>query len=73
MGTILLVRTLVEAVAPDAGLWATIILSIHPGILFGAAVARHRNGLPFLRWRPIAYVGTSSYGMYLLHMLVTTW
>jgi peptidoglycan/LPS O-acetylase OafA/YrhL len=38
-------------------------------LLVGAAVVRERNGLPFLRWRAVAYVGTISYGMYLLHML----
>ena len=124
VGAILVVRTIIERTAPDAGLWATIILSIHPAILcgvllahalhhrslypvlervmgrlwfgpailvatitamgllapksviwtfmallVGAAVVRERNGLPFLRWRPLAYVGTISYGMYLLHML----
>lgn len=37
--------------------------------LIGAAVVRERNSLVFLRWRPIAYIGTVSYGMYLLHML----
>lgn len=124
IGIVLLARTIVERTAPEAGLWATILLSIHPGILcgvllahalhsrrwfamaektlsrrwfgpamlvgavvamgllgpkwliwtfmtllVGAAVVRERNGLPFLRWRPIAYIGTISYGMYLLHML----
>jgi peptidoglycan/LPS O-acetylase OafA/YrhL len=124
IGTVLLARAVVERAAPEAGLWATILLSIPPAILggvllahalhvprsyaiaekvlgsrwsaplalgglvlamallapkwiiwtlmtlvVGAAVVHERNGLPFLRWRPIAYVGTISYGMYLLHML----
>ena len=38
-------------------------------LLVGAAVVHERNGLPFLRWRPLAYVGTISYGMYLFHLL----
>ena len=37
--------------------------------LVGAAVAREDHLLTFLRWRPMAYMGTISYGMYLLHML----
>lgn len=124
IGAVLLLREIVERAAPDAGLWATIILSIHPAILGGVllahalhnrnvypivdtvigrawfgpavlaatiaamgllapkwiiwtfmallvghAVVREKNGLPFLRWKPLAYVGTISYGMYLLHML----
>ena len=124
IGTVLVVRTIVERTAPDAGLWSSIILSIHPAILcgvllahalheprwfaaaeklmarvwvgpamlvgavvamgllapkwliwtfmtllVGAVVVREKNGLPFLRWRPIAYIGTISYGIYLLHLL----
>jgi peptidoglycan/LPS O-acetylase OafA/YrhL len=124
IGIVLLARTIVEKTAPEAGLWATVLLSIHPAILYGvllahtlhdprgfamvekslsrtwfgpamlvativvtgllgpkwliwtlmtllvgAAVIRERNGLPFLRWRPFAYVGTISYGMYLVHLL----
>src|SRR5215210_4095717 len=33
IGTVLLVRTIVERTAPEAGLWASVILSIHPAIL----------------------------------------
>jgi peptidoglycan/LPS O-acetylase OafA/YrhL len=44
-------------------IWASMIA------LVGAAVAREDHRLGFLRWRPIAYMGTISYGMYLLHML----
>jgi peptidoglycan/LPS O-acetylase OafA/YrhL len=124
IGALLLARAIVQETAPDAGLWATILISIPPAILggvmlahvlhvprtyaiaekilgrvwfgpaalcglvlamgllapkwiiwtlmtllVGAAVVRERNGLPFLRWRAVAYVGTISYGMYLLHML----
>ena len=124
IGAVLLARAVVERTAPQAGLWATILLSIPPAILsgvllahvlhaprtfalaekllgqtwfgpaalaglivsmaflapkwliwtcmtllVGAAVVRERNGLPFLRWRALAYLGTISYGMYLLHML----
>ena len=44
-------------------IWASMVA------LVGAAVAREDNALSFLRWRAIAYMGTISYGMYLLHML----
>jgi peptidoglycan/LPS O-acetylase OafA/YrhL len=124
IGAILLARTIVHETAPDAGLWATILLSIPPAILggvmlahvlhvprtyaiaervlgfrfsgpifltgliaamgllapkwmiwtlmtlvVGSAVVHEKNGLAFLRWRPLAYVGTISYGMYLFHLL----
>jgi peptidoglycan/LPS O-acetylase OafA/YrhL len=44
-------------------IWASMTL------LVGAAVAREDHLLTFLRWRPLAYLGTISYGMYLLHLL----
>ena len=124
IGALLLARTIVQETAPDAGLWATILISIPPAILggvmlahvlhvprtyaiaervlgfrfsgpiflagliaamgllapkwmiwtlmtlvVGSAVVHERNGLPFLRWRPLVYVGTISYGMYLFHLL----
>lgn len=124
VGAVLLARTVVQETAPEAGLWATILISIPPAILagvmlahvlhvprtyavadkvlgslwsaplalaglvvamalvapkwviwtlmtllVGSAVIRERNGLPFLRWRAMAYVGTISYGMYLFHLL----
>jgi len=123
VGLILVIRALTETLAPHAGLWATMILSIHPAILggvllahalhdprgyaalgsvlnrkyfgplalvalgmalsfgqrwliwawmvllVGAVVVREDNALGFLRWRPLVYLGTISYGMYLLHLL----
>ncbi|HVJ23920.1 MAG TPA: acyltransferase [Burkholderiales bacterium] len=44
-------------------IWASMTL------LVGAAVAREDHLLTFLRWRPLVYLGTISYGMYLLHLL----
>lgn len=44
-------------------IWPAMIL------LVGAAVVREDNGLGFLRWRALAYMGTISYGMYLYHLL----
>jgi peptidoglycan/LPS O-acetylase OafA/YrhL len=44
-------------------IWASMTL------LVGAAVAREDHLLTFLRWRALAYMGTISYGMYLLHLL----
>lgn len=39
-------------------------------LLVGAVVVKEANGLQWiLKWRPVAYIGTISYGMYLFHML----
>ena len=39
-------------------------------VLVGACVVREDHVLqPLLSWRPLAYLGTISYGMYMLHML----
>ena len=38
--------------------------------LVGACVIREDHGLAIsLEWSPLVYIGTISYGMYLLHML----
>ena len=40
-------------------------------LLVGACVIREDNGLaPLLRWKPLAYMGLVSYGMYMLNTLV---
>jgi peptidoglycan/LPS O-acetylase OafA/YrhL len=41
-------------------------------MLIGACVIREDNGLaPILKWRPIAFIGVLSYGMYLFNSLCT--
>jgi peptidoglycan/LPS O-acetylase OafA/YrhL len=49
--------------APKWLIWTLMTLVV------GSAVVHERNGLPFLRWRALVYVGTISYGMYLFHLL----
>lgn len=65
-GPIVLVVLLgaMELPLPQAGIWLLMVL------LVGTVVIREQNGLSaLLSWRPVAYVGMISYGMYLLHML----
>ena len=39
-------------------------------MLIASTVVREDNDLaPLLRWRPMVWVGTVSYGMYMMHML----
>ena len=49
----------------------TIVVHAAAVMLVGACIYREDNALAFfLKVRPLAYVGTVSYGVYLLHMLV---
>lgn len=65
-----LVALLVGAFAMEVHvIWGLLLVSVLMVILVAACVVREENGLaPVLRWRPIAWIGTISYGMYLLHM-----
>jgi len=48
----------------------TAVLGLLFATLVGTCVVREQHALqPLLTWRPLAYVGTVSYGMYMLHML----
>jgi peptidoglycan/LPS O-acetylase OafA/YrhL len=49
---------------------AWLAASLATAALVGACVIREDNGLaPILKWRPIAWIGVLSYGMYLLNSL----
>jgi len=53
-----------EWALPLGCIWTLMVL------LVGSVAIRESNGLaPLLTWRPIAHIGTVSYGMYLMHML----
>jgi len=52
---------------PEAPPW---VLSLLCAALVGACVMREQHTLVgLLTWRPLAYLGTISYGLYMLHML----
>lgn len=56
--------------APHGGLAAELLVSGSLALLVAACVIREDNDLAImLRWRPIAWIGTVSYGMYLMHMI----
>ena len=49
----------------------TVEIHLAAALLVGSCVYRENHILaPLLRWRPLAFVGAVSYGVYLLHMLV---
>ena len=49
---------------------SSVLVSLAFVLLVGSCVIREDHGLArLLRLRPLAYIGTISYGMYLLHML----
>lgn len=60
--------TLLACLAPATPMW--LLTFVVTTALVGACVVREDNGLAwFLRLRPVAFVGTASYGMYLLNSL----
>ena len=55
---------------PEAGSIGEILAPISFALLIASTVVREDNDLaPLLRWRPMVWVGTISYGMYMMHML----
>lgn len=58
------------AVAPHWGQAGELLVSGALAFLVTACVVREDNDLAWvLRWRPVAWIGTVSYGMYLMHMI----
>jgi peptidoglycan/LPS O-acetylase OafA/YrhL len=58
------------AVGPFCGFFGGLVVALALALLVGTCVVREDNDLaPFLRLRPIAWIGTVSYGIYLFHML----
>jgi peptidoglycan/LPS O-acetylase OafA/YrhL len=61
---------LMASLAPTREIWDWVRWSL-ACLLVGACVIREDNGLAwFLRWKPMAYMGVVSYGMYMLNTLV---
>jgi peptidoglycan/LPS O-acetylase OafA/YrhL len=57
-------------VSPEIGFAGDILMSVAFLLLVATTVVREDNDLAWaLRWQPIVWVGTVSYGMYMLHML----
>ena len=58
------------AIAPHWGLAGELLVAGSLALLVAACVVREDNDLAaLLRWHPVAWIGTVSYGMYLLHMI----
>jgi peptidoglycan/LPS O-acetylase OafA/YrhL len=61
---------LVASLAPSSNIWEWVRWPL-ACLLVGACVIREDNGIAwFLRWKPMAYMGVVSYGMYMLNTLV---
>ncbi len=61
---------LIASLAPSANIWDWVRWPA-ACLLVGACVIREDNGTAwFLRWKPMAYMGVVSYGMYMLNTLV---
>ena len=61
---------LVASLAPSRDIWDWVRWPL-ACLLVAACVIREDNGLAwFLRWKPVAYMGVVSYGMYMLNTLV---
>jgi peptidoglycan/LPS O-acetylase OafA/YrhL len=69
-----------KLMAPAAGLWVLAMMQLDAplvltrfmmAVLVATVCVREDTYLhPLLKWRPAAFVGTISYGIYLMHMLV---
>jgi peptidoglycan/LPS O-acetylase OafA/YrhL len=60
---------LLSSLAPREPIWPLAWLAV--ALLVGACVIREDNGLaPLLRFRPLAFIGVVSYGMYLFNSLI---
>lgn len=67
---LLFLLVLIVSLAPSADIWEWVRWPA-ACLLVGACVIREDNGVAwFLRWKPMAYIGVVSYGMYMLNTLV---
>ncbi len=58
------------AYAPGWGAAGELLVAVALAALVATCVTREDNDLAWLlRWRPVAWIGTVSYGMYLMHMI----
>jgi peptidoglycan/LPS O-acetylase OafA/YrhL len=61
---------LLASLAPAANIWDWVRGPV-ACLLVGASVIREDNGMRwFFGWKPVAYIGVVSYGMYMLNVLV---
>lgn len=66
----LILLALIASLAPAANVWDWVRWPF-ACLLVGACVIREDNGMAwFFRWKPLAYMGVVSYGMYMLNTLV---
>jgi peptidoglycan/LPS O-acetylase OafA/YrhL len=66
----LILLALLASLAPAASKWEWVSWPL-TCLLVGSCVIREDNGIAwFLRWKPVAYIGVVSYGMYMLNTLV---
>lgn len=64
------VTVIALAAEPQFGAWRELVVGAVMALLVLTCVIREDNDLaPFLRLRPIAWIGVVSYGIYLMHML----
>lgn len=66
----IILLALVASLAPSSNIWDWVRWPL-ACMLVGACVIREDNGIAWvLRWKPMAYMGVVSYGMYMLNTLV---
>lgn len=66
----LIIATLALGLGAGEAAGGTLAIAVALAALVGACVIREDNDLArVLAWRPLVWVGTVSYGMYLLHMI----
>lgn len=60
----------VALIAPEIGVAGEVLIPLAFLLLIASTVIREDNDLArFLQWKPIVWIGTVSYGMYMMHML----